>query len=77
MAINPFQNFMVRYGAGERIFTEGDLDIMRLVRSAFDTQGLCNPEKVFPTPGRCGETRIRTGGKAQATYVKADVGEAW
>jgi len=25
MAVNPFQNFMVRYGAGERIFTEGDL----------------------------------------------------
>lgn len=25
MAMNPFQNFMVRYGAGERIFTEGDL----------------------------------------------------
>lgn len=25
MAINPFQNFMVRYGAGERIFTESDL----------------------------------------------------
>jgi len=25
MAANPFQNFMVRYGAGERIFTEGDL----------------------------------------------------
>jgi CRP-like cAMP-binding protein len=25
MAINPFQNFMVRYGANERIFTEGDL----------------------------------------------------
>ena len=25
MAINPFQNFMVRYGAGERVFTEGDL----------------------------------------------------
>ncbi len=25
MAIHPFQNFMVRYGAGERIFTEGDL----------------------------------------------------
>lgn len=25
MAINPFQNFMVRYGAGERIFTDGDL----------------------------------------------------
>jgi CRP-like cAMP-binding protein len=25
MAVNPFQNFMVRYGAGERIFTDGDL----------------------------------------------------
>jgi CRP-like cAMP-binding protein len=25
MGINPFQNFMVRYGAGERVFTEGDL----------------------------------------------------
>jgi CRP-like cAMP-binding protein len=25
MAIHPFQNFMVRYGAAERIFTEGDL----------------------------------------------------
>ena len=25
MAIHPFQNFMVRYGGSERIFTEGDL----------------------------------------------------
>jgi CRP-like cAMP-binding protein len=25
VAIHPFQNFMVRYGAGERIFSEGDL----------------------------------------------------
>jgi CRP-like cAMP-binding protein len=25
MASNPFQNFMVRYGANERVFTEGDL----------------------------------------------------
>ena len=25
MAISPFQNFMVRYGSNERIFTEGDL----------------------------------------------------
>jgi CRP-like cAMP-binding protein len=25
MAISPFQNFMVRYGASERIFSEGDL----------------------------------------------------
>ncbi len=25
MASHPFQNFMVRYGGGERIFTEGEL----------------------------------------------------
>lgn len=25
MSVHPFQNFMVRYGGGERIFTEGDL----------------------------------------------------
>ena len=25
MTTSPFQNFMVRYGAAERIFTEGDL----------------------------------------------------
>jgi glycolate oxidase len=59
------------------IFTEGDLEIMRLVRSAFDAYGLCNPEKVFPTPGRCGETRVLTGGKAKDTYVKPDMGEVW
>lgn len=59
------------------IFGEQDLDIMRLVRSAFDTEGLCNPGKLFPTPGRCGETQIRTGGKAKNIYVKPDLGEAW
>ncbi len=25
MGVNPFQNFMVRYGTSERVFTEGDL----------------------------------------------------
>ncbi len=59
------------------VFNEGDLGIMRRVRDAFDLYGLCNPGKVFPTPGRCGETRIQTGGKAQDTYVKPDLGEAW
>ena len=59
------------------IFDEGDLGIMRDVREAFDTHGLCNPGKVLPTPGRCGETRIRTGGTAKDMYVKPDLGEAW
>lgn len=52
------------------IFNEDDLAIMRRVRQAFDQQGLCNPEKVIPTPGRCGETRIATARRAQEIYER-------
>jgi glycolate oxidase len=38
-----------------KMFTETDLDVMRDVRAALDTRGLCNPGKVFPTPRLCGE----------------------
>ena len=38
-----------------RMFSADDLGVMQLVRGAFDTQGLCNPGKVFPTPRLCGE----------------------
>jgi glycolate oxidase len=37
------------------MFSADDLALMRRVRSAFDPQGLCNPDKVFPTPRLCGE----------------------
>jgi len=37
-------------------FTADDLDVMQLVRCAFDPDGRCNPGKVFPTPRLCGET---------------------
>jgi glycolate dehydrogenase FAD-linked subunit len=45
------------------IFSEADLDLMKTVRLAFDPRGLCNPGKVFPTPGRCIEPsgHIRAG----------------
>ena len=59
------------------IFGEGDMTIMRRVRDAFDTHGLCNPGKVIPTPGRCGEARIRTDGSAKNLYVRPEMGEAW
>ncbi len=36
-------------------FTADDLDVMQLVRCAFDPDGRCNPGKVFPTPRLCGE----------------------
>ncbi|HMA34336.1 MAG TPA: FAD-linked oxidase C-terminal domain-containing protein [Chloroflexia bacterium] len=59
------------------VFNEGELAVMRRVRAAFDTQGLANPAKVLPTPGRCGETRILPPGGAQEHYVREGVGQAW
>ena len=38
-----------------KMFSEGDLDTMQLVRCAFDPHYVCNPGKVFPTPRLCGE----------------------
>ncbi|OFW16741.1 MAG: glycolate oxidase subunit GlcD [Acidobacteria bacterium RIFCSPLOWO2_12_FULL_66_10] len=38
-----------------KMFTDDDLALMQRVRAAFDPQGLCNPDKVFPTPRLCGE----------------------
>jgi glycolate oxidase len=38
-----------------KLFGERDLEAMRLLRGAFDPDGLANPGKVFPTPRLCGE----------------------
>jgi glycolate oxidase len=38
-----------------KMFSADDLDVMQLVRCAFDPTGICNPRKVFPTPRLCGE----------------------
>lgn len=35
------------------VFTEADLAAMLKVRQAFNPENLCNPGKIFPTPGRC------------------------
>ena len=59
------------------VFKENDLDIMRRVHDAYDTGGYCNPGKLIPTPGRCGETRPAAPGKAQETYVREGIGQAW
>ena len=48
-----------------QMFTADDLNVMQLVRCAFDPRGLCNPGKLFPTPRLCGE---RPGpGRAHST----------
>ncbi|HVS67154.1 MAG TPA: FAD-linked oxidase C-terminal domain-containing protein [Mycobacteriales bacterium] len=38
-----------------KMFSAVDLDVMQLVRCAFDPQGISNPGKIFPTPRLCGE----------------------
>lgn len=38
-------------------FSKQALETMGRVRTVFDPEGRCNPAKVFPTPGRCGEVR--------------------
>ena len=43
------------------IFTQDDVEIMQRVKSALDPNGHCNPDKVFPTPGRCLEMFGRRG----------------
>ena len=39
------------------IFSEDDMSAMLQVRAAFDPSGLCNPGKIIPVPGGCGEAR--------------------
>jgi glycolate oxidase len=35
------------------IFNDEDLNWMNLVKQTMDPSGLCNPGKIFPTPGKC------------------------
>jgi glycolate oxidase len=46
------------------IFSDGDLEAMARTKRALDPSGLCNPGKVFPTPGRC--VFSKPGGKGAA-----------
>src|SRR5207237_5845248 len=39
------------------IFSEDDMAAMLQVRAAFDPFGICNPGKIIPAPGGCGEGR--------------------
>jgi glycolate oxidase len=43
------------------IFSQDDVEIMQRVKRALDPNGYCNPDKVFPTPGRCLEMFSRKG----------------
>ena len=43
------------------IFSEADVAIMKRVKETFDPAGLCNPDKLFPTPGKCLEMFAKKG----------------
>ena len=43
------------------IFSQEDVAQMLRIKEAFDPTGLCNPDKVFPTAGRCLELFARRG----------------
>jgi glycolate oxidase len=45
------------------LYTEDDLAEMRRLRDVFNPQGLCNPGKVLPAPGRCVEPGSGSGRK--------------
>jgi glycolate oxidase len=38
-----------------QMFTSDDMNVMQLLRCAFDPHQICNPGKIFPTPRLCGE----------------------
>ncbi len=46
------------------IFSQDDVAIMLRVKAGLDPLGTCNPDKVFPTPGRCLEMFARKGATA-------------
>jgi glycolate oxidase len=41
------------------IFNEADLNAMKKIKAVFNPEDLCNPGKIFPTPGRCLEVTRR------------------
>ncbi|MGE3272738.1 MAG: FAD-binding oxidoreductase [Chloroflexota bacterium] len=43
------------------IFSEDDVEIMQRIKRALDPAGHCNPDKLFPTPGRCVEMLCKKG----------------
>jgi len=46
------------------VFSDADMDVMRLARQAWDPTGLCNPGKVLPTPGLCLDVTETRHGRA-------------
>jgi FAD/FMN-containing dehydrogenase len=44
------------------VFSEADMEAMKQLRGAFDPDGVCNPDKIFPTPRFCAESNPKARG---------------
>jgi FAD/FMN-containing dehydrogenase len=44
------------------VFNEVDLDAMKRLRAAFDPDGVCNPDKLFPSTRFCAEANPKARG---------------
>ncbi len=44
------------------VFSEADMDAMKRLRACFDPDGVCNPEKIFPTTRFCAESNPKARG---------------
>jgi glycolate oxidase subunit GlcD len=51
------------------VFGEGDLDAMRRLRASFDPDGVCNPEKIFPTTRFCAESNPKARGYERVPFA--------
>jgi len=51
------------------VFGEADLDAMRRLRDAFDPDGVCNPDKILPTPRFCVEANPKARGYDRVPFA--------
>lgn len=48
-----------KVSAMSSVFSEESLESMRWIKQSFDAENICNPSKVIPMPGNCGESGAR------------------
>jgi glycolate oxidase subunit GlcD len=50
------------------VFGEADLDAMKRLRASFDPDGVCNPEKIFPSTRFCAESNPKARGYERVPF---------
>ena len=50
------------------VFADADLDAMKRLRAGFDPDGVCNPEKIFPSTRFCAESNPKARGYERVPF---------